>query len=209
MKRIFANWRVSPRTCSGTVGSRWRHCVCKVNSLPLCFFLFFSRLTNCFSLAVIHPRWRSTKAAALFHRPLYVNDSEGEGGICGGFWMTSIQRQFISPPQRLSLPPASRQRWRTTNSFQNLSRPRGWPVDGRLLQQGGCQKSQLAGSALRNLLRQQPISFSDSAQLWLGAQRRGSWMTGIVWLEKKYHLTLDYFLCLLDVLLLMCGLPLE
>lgn len=59
-----------------------------------------------------------------------------------------------------------------------------------------CQKSQLAGSALRNLVRQRPISSSDSAQLWLGAHRRGSWTTEIVRLEKKnISLHLDSLTC--------------
>lgn len=86
-------------------------------------------------------------------------------------------------------------------------------VDGGLLEQGGCQKSQLAGSALRN-----PETRTAAAYQLL---RLSTVMTGgppprelndrnsVVGKKKKYHLTLEFFFSLLsnllDMLLLVCG----
>lgn len=188
---VFRSWSWVTVTCSNTLLELkcvnvcvlwdWRlslHCNCKVNSLPLLFFFLLNKLFlfgcnlsqmtahkgSCFILPATICKWLRGWTRDL---RWLLNDLDSAA--------------IYFPPHHVgSLHRAARSE-KITNAFQNLTRLRGCWVEGSLPEEGGCQKSQLAGSALRNLVQQRPISSSDSAQLWLGAHRWGSWMTEIVW----------------------------
>lgn len=181
----YCNWSVwmcvCLRDCKAVV------CAAAIAKSILSHWFFLSLvLKNCFSSAVIHPRWPSTKAAALFYQATICKWLRG--------WKWDLRRLFKWPRFCSNLfpsAPPSCQKQRITNPFQN---PGAGGSKEASLEQVGCQKSQLAGSALRNLVQQRPIKLLRLGTVMTGGPppRELNDRNSVVG-KKIYQLTLDFF----------------